>query len=119
MIDKDRVYEIFLGISGSSDEAKGRFLCDAAAGYLSSRIGREVDLIQNMERLCRAAAGIAYCDYREMAGDISAGEVRVGDISLKESSGSGRRSELRDIREGFIEGIADLLAIPFVLGAAP
>ena len=117
MLDKDRIFAHFRTMSGL-DEAGAvpyRSLCDSAAQYVFNRLRPDVQLDRNMDRLCVAGAALAYGDWLELGGALSAGqELRVGDITLRENSGSApARGAL--MREHFLAGVADLLTTRFVL----
>lgn len=88
-----------------------RILCDNAAAQIISRLRENVDVRRNMERLCIAAAALAYSDYAAILSGKSClpGEIRVGDISLKSS---GDEFEAASTRDYFIAAIADLIDAP-------
>jgi len=120
MLDKDRIFTHFKTMCGleAAQAQPLRPLCDIAAQYLLIWLRENIRLNQNMERLCVAAAALACGDWLELGGSISQGqELRVGDISLRESSGSSapRGSALR---EHFLAGISDLLEPRFVIAQA-
>ena len=84
-------------------------LCESAARVLLSRLRPDVDLEAEMDRLCMAAASIAYNTYLTYTGNGHSGDsIRVGDISLKSMSASTARAMARD-DDGFLAHIADLL----------
>lgn len=113
-MDKDRVFDHFLTMTGLArkDAVAYRPFCDAAAGFIHSRLKRDVDFGRNMDRLCIAAAAVAYGDWLELGGSLSsADEIRVGEIAVRERTGGpSQRGGAR--RERFLEAIADLL-MPF------
>lgn len=111
MLDQDRTFTHFKTMSGLGEEEAGglRPFCDAAAGQVGGRLRPGVDLGRNMDRLCIAAATLAYCDWLEFGGALStAEEIRVGDITLRERSGASARRG-GELRRRCLEGIADLL----------
>ena len=121
MLDIDRVFTHFTTMSGLDEggAAPYRALCDGAARYIFSSLREDVHLAGQMDRLCLAAAALAYGDWIELGGSLSAAEeMRVGEITLRESRGNAppRGGALR---EHFLAGIADLLAPRFVLAGVP
>jgi len=124
MLDKDRVFRHFRTMCGLDSAGTGpyRALCDAAAQYILNRLRDDVQLDRNMDRLCFAAAALAYGDWLEVGGSLaSAQDIRVGDITLRESGGGGRGAAAGGsaLREHFLAGVADLLSPPFVLAGMP
>ena len=121
MLDKDRVFTHFLTMTGLDAAEAGAFrpLSDAAAQYLLTRLREGVAPGKNLDRLCLAAAALAYGDWLELGGSLcSAQELRVGDIALRESSGN-RAPRGASMREHFLAGVADLLAPRFVMAQVP
>jgi len=117
MLDNDRIFTHFLRMSGLAEETARplRPLCDAAGQYLAGRLREGVSLGGNMDRLCLAAAALAYGDWLELGGGaIGAQEVRVGEITLREG-GAGAAPRGGGMREHFLAGVADLLAPRAVL----
>jgi len=112
MLDKDRVFDHFLTMTGlgRGEAAVYRPFCDAAAAFIRSRLKGGIDFGRNMDRLCIAAAAVAYSDWLELGGSLSsAEEIRVGEITVRQRTGrSAQRGEA--LRERLIGDIADLLA---------
>ncbi|MDR2909445.1 MAG: hypothetical protein LBU86_06160 [Oscillospiraceae bacterium] len=118
MLDKDRVYEAFLLYSDLEEEKNERLraISDRAADNLAARLSDKAEAGAHMNRLCGAAAGIAWCDLLAREAGV-AEEIRVGDVSMRSSSSYAvTAKELDALREGFLADIADLLSPPFVLG---
>ena len=119
MLENDRIFTHFLGMTGLDKETAKAFrpLCDAAGRYLAGRLREGVPLGGNMDRLCLAAAALAYGDWLELGGSaLRAQEVRVGEITLRESS-AGAAPRGVGLREHFLAGVADLLAPRVVLAS--
>ena len=117
MLEKDRIFTHFLRLSGLSEDSAGalRPLCDAAGQYLAGRLRAGVSLGGNMDRLCLAAAALAYGDWLELGGGaLGPQEVRVGEITLREG-GSGSSARGAGMREHFLAGVADLITPRVVL----
>ncbi|MCL2033431.1 MAG: hypothetical protein FWG94_01735 [Oscillospiraceae bacterium] len=93
---------------------KWRSLCENAGDKIWSLRKRSANVKRNMERLCSAAAACAYCDYVILSGGGtgSSGELRVGDISVKESSHKTALIDASDTRAHFLTEIADLIDAP-------
>ncbi|MCL2857693.1 MAG: hypothetical protein FWE19_08270 [Oscillospiraceae bacterium] len=120
MLDSDRIFMHFLSMSGTSVAGAGslRALCDAAGQHLVGRLRGGVSVTENMDRLTLAAAALAYGDWLELGGDTAGTqEVRVGEITLREGGGAAPRGS--GIREHFLAGVADLLALPAVVIGTP
>jgi len=120
LLDKDRIFTHFKNMCGLDEAAARplRPLCDVAAQYLVTRLRPEIRLDANMDRLCIAAAALACGDWLELGGSLSpAQELRVGDITLRESSG-GSAPRGSALREHFLTGISDLLEPRFVIAGA-
>jgi len=119
MLENDRIFTHFLRMSGLSEDGARPFrpLCDAAGQYLAGRLREGVSLSGNMDRLCIAAAALAYGDWLELGGGApGAQEVRVGEITLREG-GAGAAPRGGGMREHFLAGVADLLAPRAVLSS--
>lgn len=111
MLDGDRVFTHFLQISGLEEGAAEdlRAVCDIAGQYLYGRLRAGVNLAANMDRLCLAAAALAFGDYLEFGGARHSGqEVRIGDVTMRESGGASPAAGR--MREHFLAGVADLIA---------
>ena len=93
---------------------KWKSLCESAGLKIWSLRKRGADVKRNMERLCSAAAACAYCDYVVLSsgGRGSAGELRVGDISVKDASSKTALLDAADTRMHFLSEIADLIDVP-------
>ena len=93
---------------------KWKSLCENAGNKIWSLRKNGVNIKRNMERLCSAAAACAYCDYVILAGGGtgSSGELRVGDISVKESSHKTAMIDAADTRAHFLAEVADLIDVP-------
>lgn len=122
MLDRERVRALFGLFTDLPDDRLNLWegLCDNAVGSLMGRLRENVNLPANMERLCTAAAAMAYADYLLLdAGGVGASdEIRVGDITLKKSSSDEKNSDSREIWEYFLGQIGDLLADSAVVFAA-
>jgi hypothetical protein len=120
MLDQDRVFNLFIAFSDLPEETAGRFrpVCQAAADSLCAKLSRRVRLPRDMERLCLAAAAIAYHDFCGIGSSGLAGEIRVGEISLRHPdwSGSPPSRMAAELRDRFLLDIADILKTPFVFG---
>lgn len=116
MPDKDRVFALFSLFSDLEGEAAERYrpLCDGAAAAMASRMRPGITEEADLERLCMAAAAGAYCDLLELRGSSAAEELRVGDITLKNSSRSGS-GDSEGVRAHFEALAADLLEPACVL----
>jgi len=118
VLDKDLVFKYFLTFSGLDEDAGCRMrpVCDAAAGAISARLSEKAEFPRDMERLCLAAAAVAYSGYLEIgSADSSMQEIKVGDISLRDSAASGSSAKgAADLRDSFLAGVAPLLKAPFV-----
>lgn len=112
MLDNYRILSIFSLFTDLEEQQALAWqrLCENAAAALCCRIKAGVDVSAHMERLCTAAAAMAYGDYLMLNGaSASGGEVRVGDISVKNGSGNGSGGDATEIRAYFLEQVADLL----------
>jgi hypothetical protein len=117
MVDKEKVFELFALFADLDKDFALRYrpFCDAAASLLSYKAKTGLKE-EDLERLATAAAGYAYCDWLDLTGGLhTAEEIKVGDISVKNSAGSGKAAttELRQHFEGLV---ADLLEPAFVFG---
>lgn len=122
MLDRERVRALFGLFTDLPDDRLGLWegLCDNAADSLMGRLRKGVSLPANRERLCTAAAAMAYADYLllDAGGAGSSDEIRVGEITLKNSNSGEKNSGSREIREYFLGQIGDLLADSAVVFAA-
>jgi len=122
MLDKDRIFRHFRTMSGLDSPAATPFraLCDSAGLYIFGRLREGAETDRHMDRLCFAAAALAYADWLEIGGgSTGAQEIRIGDIALREGSSGRRALDSAAKRDHFLAGIADLLAPPFVLAGMP
>lgn len=106
-----RYFLLFSDLSGA-EAWKWDPVCQNACALIGRRLKEGADAPGNRERLCAAAAGLAYGDYLMLSGASSAGgEVKVGDVTLKNgpSSGKGSGREAGEIREYFLSRVADLI----------
>lgn len=111
ILDIERILSLFALFTDLPDRQlfAWRGLCAAAAGTIQGKVRADVNIKANMERLCTAAAAWAYSDYLALSAGGSGEEIRVGDISLKNSKTSGGFGEAQEIRNYFMEQIADLV----------
>lgn len=113
MLDYDRVlslFSLFTDLTGDS-LARWEGLCQSAARRLEARLRPSAEAEAEMEGLCAAAAAMAYGDYLLLgsAGAGTADEIRVGDISLKNSVSHDTKRDAEEIRAYFLNGVAHLL----------
>ncbi len=85
----ETIIEIFGRLAGlEAEEATDfRFMCESSVGYITSRLKSGVDISHRCSRLEFAAAALAF--YRFILWRLTDGgsnEVKVGDISVKESA---------------------------------
>ena len=109
MLEHYRVLTTFALFAGMKEHEAmpWRSLCENAAAHLLHRLRNDVTPAQHMERLCTAAAGIAYADYLAVS-RVGAGadEMRVGDVTLR---GTGDvNAQIQEIRTYFLGQVADL-----------
>lgn len=115
MIDEATTFKMFELFSDmpSAESQKWKWLCKNSASQLSAQLKKNIDLASNMERLCCTAAAMAYADY-ELLGKTSsssAEEIKIGDISIKNSNGEhDTQNASQNIRDYFLKQIEDLLA---------
>ena len=117
MLDKDRIFAHFRTMSGLDEDAASPYrpLCQAAGQYVLTRLRSGVQLDRNMDRLCLAAAALAYGDWLELGGSRSSDqEFRVGEVVVRERSG-GSTPRGGGLREHFLAGVAELLEPRFVI----
>lgn len=113
LLDMARVYALFSLFSDLEGMAAEpwRGFCDTAAGLVHTRLRPGVDEAEHGELLCTVSAALAYADYlavQAMGGRAS--ELRVGDITVKES-GRERGGDADGIRGHFL-GMAAHLLVP-------
>lgn len=112
-LDNNRIYELFKSFSGLPEDkaVSWRFICENSGEYLKGRIKPKADTLENRQRLCTAAAAIAYADYILLASGAAgnATQIKIGDISFGESSGSPAKLNSGELKKYFLEQVADLL----------
>lgn len=129
ILDRDQTFSYFSfysDLEGAAAE-KYRLLSDLAAGHIQSRIKPE--LLEDPEQLteedrnllCMVAAAYAYQDWLELSGGgtFAGEEIKVGDITLKNSSGTAVSGNGDDVRQAIESKAAHLLEPPFVFGRTP
>lgn len=111
MLDVEKamaVFSLFSDLSGDALE-RWRPSCTAACRRLERRLRENVNMPAEMEGLCTAAA-IAYGDLLMLdRGGAQSDEIQVGNIRLKNSTGSTAGSDAQEIATHFLQGIAHLL----------
>lgn len=111
-LDKQRILSLFALFTDLPDQelSAWEYLCVCASEKISSRLRADADASKNSERLCNAAAALAYCDYAMLTANGGASkEIRVGDISVKNSADTHDAVSTRDY---FLEQISDLIEGP-------
>ncbi len=117
MLDKDRVFQLFILFADLEEHSALRYrpFCDAATALLSRKAKPGIKE-EDLERLYTAAAGYAYCDWLDVMGGASAAEeIKVGDITVRNSFGEGKTGTA-ELRGHFQALVTDLLEPPFVFG---
>lgn len=107
-LDNQRILSLFALFTDMPDAelSEWKSLCVSAEEKLMSRLRKKVSIYKNMERLCSAAAAIAYCDYIMLSAGSSSEDIKVGDISLKSS---GETRDAISTRDYMLAEIADLI----------
>lgn len=109
LLDRERVMEqfaLFADLGDEQERERWRGLCQAAAARLEARLRPGgVQNYADRDALCTAAGAWAYCDYR-ILGRSGGGDVRVGDITLREN---GTATDAAEIRDYFLAEVAHLL----------
>lgn len=107
-LDKQRILSLFALFSDLPDQelSSWEYLCDCAGEKLLGRLRANADVPKNSERLCSAAAALAYCDYAMLTAGGSSKEIRVGDISVKNSADTHDAVSTRDY---FLGQVSDLI----------
>lgn len=112
-LDNQRILSLFALFTDLPDSALVEWtsVCRSAVEKLQRQLREGVDISRNMERLCNAAAAIAYCDYVMISGGAigMGGDIRVGEISIQSS---GDAADAISTRDYMLAEIADLLAAP-------
>ncbi|MCI8648798.1 MAG: hypothetical protein HFG20_01630 [Anaerotruncus sp.] len=108
-MDATQVLAQFARLSGLSLEQAQEWsvLCDAAAARLEGMLREDADTAD--ARLALAAAGMAYYQYRLLRQDGSASSVKIGEVSVSNSSESGRLEDVRTLQEELLAAAAPLL----------
>lgn len=112
MLDMDRILSLFCRFSGlPQEQAEDWYVfCENARCKLESRIRAGVLPLghQELERLCVAAAGLAYASWAAVRGAAIGGgdEIRVGDVSVKRAQA---QTGALDLRDYCLEQVCDLL----------
>lgn len=111
-LDDNKIRNFFAVFTDMPDGELPRWngLCDSAGKQIAGRLRENADIERNMERLCIAAAAVAYCNYTLLQSGAGADEIRVGDISLKNSRGNTDAIDAIGTREYFLADIADLVS---------
>jgi hypothetical protein len=104
----EQSFRAFAGLDGEDIARYGPFLRGAAAEILR-RLKPGADIAAEMERLCDAAAAVAYHGCRAL-GSANAGSIRVGDITVGGAAGESAGARL--MRDEYLARIADLLTAP-------
>jgi len=111
-IDIERVRNYFTLYSSlsPSESVKWDILCRKAASFVESRLREDADPCGHMDRLAHAAALWAYGDYLSLgSGFTSSDEIKVGDITVKQSASSGGGRSPDKLKEQALEDIGDLM----------
>lgn len=110
-LDSQRILSLFALFTDMPDSELTEWasLCDSAEVKLMGRLRENVDIAKNMERLCSAAAAIAYCDHVMISSGSDSADIKVGDISVK---GSGGAQDAISTRDYMIAEISDLIKAP-------
>ena len=116
MLNIERVFSLFCLFADleSGEAQRWRWVCENAANSLVRRLRKGVDLAFEMERLCIVAAALAYDSYVAMEPDgfSKSDEIKVGDITIKNSDYAAAKSDSGLIGEHFLAGVYDLLEPP-------
>lgn len=108
-MDRNQVitqFALLSGLSQQNAEAWGS-LCDAAATRMSLMLRSDADA--DDPRLPLAAAGEAYYRYLLASQGGEAQSIKVGEISVSQSSSAGGLNGARTLRDELLAGAADLL----------
>lgn len=110
-LDNQRILSLFALFTDMPDSELPEWesLCGSAEQKLLGRLRENVDVSKNMERLCNAAAAIAYCDYTMLSSSSGVDDIKVGDISVK--SGGDTRDAV-STRDYMLAEISDLIEAP-------
>lgn len=115
-LDNQKIRDMFAMFTDLPDSELSDWtgLCDSAALQIADRLRENVDVQRHMERLCVAAAATAYCDYTVLTSGAarSSGEIRVGEISLKNTDSQNAGLDAIETRDHFLAEIADLIKAP-------
>ena len=88
---------------------KWEILCERAAAVIAGKVKPEIDTEKYSGELCAAAAACAYYEYMVMGKSGMSDEIKVGDISLKNSRDSSTAKDAAEIRDYFLGCCAGLL----------
>lgn len=114
-IDIEKVRADFAFFTGfdRAEAAQWDMLCKNGAVLVEKRLREGISVEEHQDRLCTAAASWAYGTYLGLAAASSAhsGEIKVGDITLKDSasSGNGGRTEGEALKKLALAEISDLI----------
>jgi hypothetical protein len=106
----EQTFKLFAELE-SDIPARYEPLLRGAAAEIERRLKPETDIAREMERLCDAAAAVAYHGCRAL-GTATGGSIRVGDISVGAGAAGGELAGARLLRDEAMASIADLLAPP-------
>jgi hypothetical protein len=106
----EQSFRLFMGLESELPAQYGPLLRGAAAEIVR-RIKPGADIAPHMERLCDAAAAVAYHGCRAL-GTVTAGSIRVGDISIGAGGTGGDLAGAKLLRDEYMARIADLLTAP-------
>lgn len=113
-LDTQKIRDFFAVFTDMPDSELPRWsgLCDSAQNWIADRLRKNADVSRNMERLCIAAASVAYCNHTLLQSGTNADEIRVGDVSIKNSGGNADALDAISTRDYFLADIADLIEAP-------
>ena len=109
ILNNESIFSWFCAFSGlkAHEAQQWRLLCESSARLVQSRLREDVCIEADMERVCMAAASVAYNTWLPIAsgGSFSGGQIRVGDIALMNAPSGGANTGSYDL----LSQIADLL----------
>lgn len=111
-LDIQRIRRLFAMLADLDDAELENWesLCLSAETRIISMLREDVNVSWEMERLCMAASALAYCDHAMLSGrTVSDNEIRVGDISVKNTGGE---FDAATVRDHFLNSVADLIYLP-------
>jgi hypothetical protein len=106
----EQAFKLFAGLENELPAQYGPLLRGAAA-EIERRLKPGADTAPHMERLCDAAAAVAYHGCRAL-GTVTAGSIRVGDIAIGAGGAGGDLAGAKLLRDEHMARIADLLKAP-------